>query len=129
MEIIKHGTTIDFIGKRRPALFISTILNVAILVGIAVAGFNFGVDFQGGTGVKEVRALGAVEGGGEDYQVVASGMAERIAAGLAQGQTSPDFEIRRVDYVGPQVGKQLRNKGIMALVYAMVAILIYVAFR
>ena len=37
--------------------------------------------------------------------------------------------MRRVDYVGPQVGKQLRNKGIMALLYAMLAILIYVAFR
>lgn len=231
MELIKHGTTIDFIGKRRPALFISTILNLAILVGIVVFGFNYGVDFAGGTvvelkfdhpvhadevrtraekaglhdvsvqgigsadensfllrlggvtqltkesavkaedavktlgntknfyadtdngiinfradqkldvarvkevvtgsgtGVKEVRALGAAQGGGEDYQVVASGMADRINAGMSAGLAKPDFEQRRVDYVGPQVGKQLRNKGIMALLYAMGAILVYVAFR
>jgi len=40
-----------------------------------------------------------------------------------------DFEVRRVDYVGPQVGKQLRNKGIMAILWSALFILIYVAFR
>jgi preprotein translocase subunit SecF len=48
-----------------------------------------------------------------------------MAAGLAQ----PDFRVQRVDYVGPQVGNQLRNKGIAALLYSMLAILVYVAFR
>src|SRR6478752_5875971 len=52
MQIIKHKTNIDFIGKRKPALFISTVLNLAILVGIAVFGFNYGVDFAGGTVVE-----------------------------------------------------------------------------
>jgi len=230
MQLIKHKTNIDFIGKRKPALFISTIINLAILVGIALVGFNFGVDFAGGTvvdikfnhpvspdevrrraeaglhdvsvqriggadeneflvrlggvtqltkesaakaeaairglgevksfyadtengiinfraaqrlspdavkkavaesgtGVKEVRELGEAQGGGWDYQVVASGMADRITQVMAAGQAEKDFITQRVDYVGPQVGKQLRNKGVMALLYAMVAILIYVAFR
>ena len=52
MEIIKNKTNIDFIGKRKTALFLSTALNVAILVGIAVAGFNWGIDFVGGTVVE-----------------------------------------------------------------------------
>jgi preprotein translocase subunit SecF len=82
-----------------------------------------------GTGVKEVRNLGSAQGGGEDYQVVASGMAERITAAMAHGLAQPDFRVQRVDYVGPQVGNQLRNKGIAALLYAMLAILVYVAFR
>ena len=231
MRILKHKTNIDFIGKRRPALFISSVLNLAILVGIAIFGFNFGVDFAGGTvvelkfnhpiradevraralaaglhdvsvqgigsssensyllrlggvtqltpesavtaqkalealggitnfhadvqnglinfrsaqkldadkvrqaitasgtGVKEVRYLGSAQGGGEDYQAVASGMADRITSAMARGQAQPDFVVQRVDYVGPQVGNQLRNKGIAALLYAMVAILVYVAFR
>jgi preprotein translocase subunit SecF len=231
MQIIKHKTNIDFIGKRKPALFISTIINLAILVGIAVVGFNFGVDFAGGTvvelkftkptspdevrkraldgglhdvsvqrigaadensyllrlggvtqltkesaqkaeaavrslgevrsfiadtengiinvrsaqklnpqdikrvvsesgtGVKEVRDLGSAQGGGFDYQLVASGMADRIFAAMSAGQQTPDFIQQRVDYVGPQVGQQLRNKGVAALLYAMIAILIYVAFR
>jgi preprotein translocase subunit SecF len=231
MQIIKHKTNIDFIGKRKPALFISSVLNLAILVGIAIFGFNFGVDFAGGTvvelkfdhpvradevraraekarlhdvsvqgigsasdnsyllrlggvtqltqesavtakqalealggvstfhadvqnglinfrttkkvdpekvkevvagagtGVKEVRYLGTAQGGGEDYQVVASGMADRITSAMAQGLAKPDFRVQRIDYVGPQVGNQLRNKGIAALLYSMLAILVYVAFR
>ena len=58
---------------------------------------------------------------------------DRIFAAMSKGhvdaQNKPDFERQRVDYVGPQVGKQLRNKGIMAVLYAMIAILVYVAFR
>ena len=52
MQILKHKTNIDFIGKRKTALFISSVLNLAILVGIAIFGFNFGVDFAGGTVVE-----------------------------------------------------------------------------
>ncbi|WNG35955.1 protein translocase subunit SecF [Archangium minus] len=236
MQILKNKTNIDFIGKRKIALFISTAINLIILVGIAVWGFNYGVDFAGGTvvevkfdhsvsaadvrkraesgglhdvsvqsigsadensfllrlggvtqlteesaakastalqalggvdpknvrpdlangiinfrsaqslnaeqvraavegsgtGVEEVRELGQAQAGGFDYQVVASGMADRIRSALMSGvqqQDKPDFEMRRTEYVGPQVGKQLRNRGVMALVYSMVAILIYVAFR
>jgi preprotein translocase subunit SecF len=231
MQIIKKKTNIDFIGKRRPALFISSILNLSIIVGIAIFGFNFGVDFAGGTvvelkfthpisaeeirkrgqsaglhdvsvqgigsasensfllrlggvtqltketaaqaeaairamgplktfyadldnglinfrsekkldpaeikravettgtGVNEVRALGESQAGGFDYQVVSSGMADKISSAMRGNQKEADFLQQRVDYVGPQVGKQLRNKGVMSLLYAMVAILIYVAFR
>ncbi|WP_257462384.1 protein translocase subunit SecF [Archangium lipolyticum] len=234
MQILKNKTNIDFIGKRKPAIFISTVINLIILVGIAVWGFNLGVDFAGGTvvevkfdhsinaadvrkraesgglhdvsvqsigsadensfllrlggvtqlteessakareaiqalgpvknvvtdlangiinfrseqpmsaeqvrkavegsgtGVEEVRELGQAQAGGFDYQVVASGMADRIRSALMSGveqQDKPDFEMRRTEYVGPQVGKQLRNRAVMALLYAMVAILIYVAFR
>jgi preprotein translocase subunit SecF len=231
MQILKKKTSFDFIGKRRPALFISSVLNLGILIGIAVFGFNYGVDFAGGTvvemrfnhpvnpgdvreraqkaglhdlsvqrigstsensyllrlggvtqltkegaaaaegslrklgelstmevdldngllrfrsktalevgvikkavadsgtGVSEVRPLGESPQGGFDYQVVASGMADRIRTDMSAGLSEPDFETMRVDYVGPQVGKQLRNKGVLSLLYAMVAILIYVAFR
>lgn len=231
MRLIKHKTNIDFISKRKLAVYISSLINLAILVGIATVGFELGVDFAGGTvvelkfnhpisdtevrkraedgglqdvsvqnigssdenafllrmggvtqltaenaekakaainglgtmrnvypdmangiinirsttqltndaikqavessgtGVQEVRDLGAAQGGGFDYQVVASGMADKVKAALSKGQASPDFQERRVDYVGPQVGKQLRNKGVAALLYAMIAILVYVAFR
>ncbi len=231
MQLIKNKTNFDFIGKRRPALFISMIANLAIIVGIAIFGFNYGVDFAGGTlvelkfpytltaeqvrlaaekgglqepqvqgigsadensflvrlggvtqltaesakaaevainglgdvaevrkpdldnglinfrskkklelaavktaveasgmGVKEVRDMGSAEGA-FDYQVVSAGMADKIQIALKKGLEKPEFEVRRVDYVGPAVGKQLRNKGLMALVYAMTAILLYVAFR
>ncbi len=231
MQIIKGKTNFDFIGKRRVAIFISSVINIAIVIGIVVVGFNFGVDFAGGTlveakfespmtagqlregatkgglhdpqvqrigaesensfilrmggvtqltaensekaeaaiaqlgelggrmvkdldnglinfraktkldaqsiksavessgtGVKEVRELGGSQGV-FDYQIVASGMADKVTQAIRTGIPEAKFEVRRVDYVGPQVGKQLRNKGVMALLYAMFAILIYVAFR
>ena len=86
MQILKHKTNIDFIGKRKPALFISSVLNLAILVGIAIFGFNFGVDFAGGTVVElkfdhpvradEVRAR-AQAAGLHDVSVQGIGSAER----------------------------------------------------
>jgi preprotein translocase subunit SecF len=83
---------------------------------------------KNGMGVKEVRYLGETSGL-FDYQVVSAGMADNITKALKSGMPGDQFEVRRVDYVGPQVGKQLRNKGVMALLYAMLAILMYVAFR
>jgi len=52
MRLIKHKTNIDFIGKRKIAIYASTLINLAILIGIATVGFNFGVDFAGGTVVE-----------------------------------------------------------------------------
>src|SRR5512143_2728200 len=85
MQILKNKTNIDFIGKRKPAIFISTALNLIILVGIAVWGFNFGVDFAGGTVVEvkfnknvsaaEVRKR-AESGGLHDVSVQSIGAAE-----------------------------------------------------
>ncbi len=86
-----------------------------------------------------MRELGEVQGEGFDYQVVSAGMADKIQEALAASLAQPTFKVgdketgvkdwvQRVEYVGPQVGKQLRNKGVMALLYAMLAILIYVAF-
>ena len=83
-----------------------------------------------GTGVKDVLDLGEVEGSGFDYQVVSAGMADKITAALKAGLPDAQFEKpRRVDYVGPQVGNQLRNKGVAALLLALLSILVYVAFR
>ncbi len=82
-----------------------------------------------GVGVSEIRSIGAATAGGWDYQLVASGVSEQIFTALAAGLEKPDFTRQRVDYVGPQVGRQLRNQGILAVIYAMIAILVYVAFR
>ena len=234
MQIIKGKTNIDFIGKRRIAILLSTAVNIAIVVGIAGFGFNWGVDFAGGTLVEvkfsgvvtaeqvregavkgglhepQVQSIGSAEdstfmlrmGGvtqltaeseqlaekairalpgiditafnkdldnglitfrtkgevkvdeikaavvssgtgvanvallpgssvesGFQYQVTSAGMSDKVKDALAKGVPDHTFEVRRTDYVGPQVGEQLRNKGLAALLLAMLSILVYVAFR
>lgn len=234
MQIIKGKTNIDFIGKRRIAILLSTAVNIAILVGIAGFGFNWGVDFAGGTLVEvkfsgvvtaeqvregavkgglhepQVQSIGSAEestfmlrmGGvtqltpeseqaaeaairaipgieitsfnkdldngvivfrtkaevneadvktavvnsgtgvanvaklagssvesGFQYRVASAGMSDKVKEALAKGVPDHTFEVRRTDYVGPQVGEQLRNKGLAALLLAMLSILVYVAFR
>ncbi len=79
-----------------------------------------------GLRLQEVRQ---VPGG---YTVITSGIADKVRAalqGAEKGGKLPSAELRRVEFVGPQVGKQLRNKGILAVVYAAIAILVYIAFR
>src|SRR4051794_38927506 len=94
MQILKHKTNIDFIGKRKPAIFISSLINLAIIVGIAAVGFNFGVDFAGGTVVelkynepttaKQVRER-AQAGGLHDVSVQGIGAAEENSFLLRMG--------------------------------------------
>ncbi len=70
-----------------------------------------------------------VQGG---YSVTTTGISEKVRAALADAQAKgqvPASELRRVEYVGPQVGKQLQRKGILAVVYAALAILAYIALR
>jgi preprotein translocase subunit SecF len=83
-----------------------------------------------GTGVNAVEDVtGGNTASGYETQIKSAGMADKVTAALKKGIPETSFEVRRTDYVGPQVGEQLRNKGIASLLLAMIAILIYVAFR
>lgn len=104
------------------------LVNVRFAEQVDTAALEQAVEATG-VGVSEIRSIGAATTGGWDYQLVASGVSEQIFTALAAGLEKPDFTRQRVDYVGPQVGRQLRNQGILAVVYAMLAILVYVAFR
>lgn len=236
MQIIKPGTTFDFLGKRKAALTFSSILLLAILVLIPFR-LNMGVDFSGGTEIQvhflqpvdaaEVRqkvegagfsdasvqqfgnkeensflvrveriailtpeqvaglrqnletSLGAygvqgvdfdenvgdkidlrterpvpleeirsaveksgvtLRGGAEairdltragqpTYQILTQGLSEKVSQALTQAFGADKVQVERVEYVGPQVGKELRNRGIMAVLLSMGAILLYIAFR
>jgi len=89
-----------------------------------------------GVGVMGVNVTREPNGQGFDVEISTSGVATKLEAafqklnGTDGASANPANEvIRRIDYVGPQVGKELRNRGIMAVIYAMVSILLYVFFR
>ncbi|MFO7156060.1 MAG: protein translocase subunit SecF [Pseudomonadota bacterium] len=235
MEIIKPGTTIDFLGKRRTFVTASFALVLLILVLIPLR-VNLGVDFAGGTEIEvkfhraveveklrgqvaeagfggaSVQQIGSADenaflirvgqvsvlsdedleryreafarelssygfvglsfnpstgdlldlrterevpeaellraaraaglpltqrgepvrnltrAGQPAYQFVIQGLSDKVSEAL-QAEFGQDVEVRRVEFVGPQVGKQLRNRGIMAVLLAMVGIVLYVLFR
>lgn len=142
-------------SKKMITLIISLTLVLASYAVLFTKGLNYGIDFAGGTVIQvkydktapitQMRKLIAVnelfngasisEFGSPDEVVirvrtssssVTTDMGD-IAREVLKG--SGNFEIRRVDIVGPKVGNELREKGIMAMVLAVIGILIYVSFR
>jgi len=157
MELIPHNTRFDFIGKKKITLWISTIAILVSFGSIFLhGGLRYGVDFSGGlvaeikfskpVDISELRnatdAIGLKEAvvqkfGGENEFLIrvekaASDlevMSKSIQTSLQGRFTSNPLEIRRVEVVGPKVGKDLKTKAMWAVGLAFVAILIYVAIR
>ena len=84
---------------------------------------------KAGAQVKEVRLLTAREGADREYTVITQGPGDKIGSALRAKYGQDQVEIVRTEYVGPQVGKQLRVDGILSVLYAMAMILVYVGFR
>ncbi|MCD6188265.1 MAG: protein translocase subunit SecF [Desulfuromusa sp.] len=158
MQLIKPDIDIDFVGKRKLALIFSVVLILIGLASLAVKGGpNYGIDFAGGTlvqvqfaqstdasAIKKAMAdldLGepVVQSFGDNQNEFLirveqasgklKGLSVQIQAALEQTYEKGDVDIRRVEMVGPQVGKDLRNKGLKALFYAMLGLLAYISWR
>jgi len=157
MQIIKHDINIDFVGKRKLALIVSAVMIFIGLASLVVnGGPNYGIDFVGGTLVQVKFAdntdaakikdglasldLGSVvvQRFGDDpneflIRVQESGegkdLSGLIAGSLDAVYGAGQVDIRRVEMVGPQVGKDLRQKGLLSISYAMIGILVYIAWR
>ncbi len=157
MELFKARTHVDFMSRRRIFLGISALLIVASVAVFFVRGLNYSIDFTGGTLVElafsKTPDLGAVRGtlttagfhnvvvqtfGGDRDLLIrlrtqpgeSSAVGTKILQVFQKNQVAyPDVQLRRTEYVGPEVGKELRNKGIMALIIVTLGILIYVGFR
>ncbi len=157
MEFIKPGTRFDFIGKRKYTLWISTVALLLSLGSIFFhGGIKYGVDFAGGiliqirfskpTHISEVR--GAMERmGSKEAMVQAFGgenefliriektqedleeMSKKIQLSLQEQFKGKDLEVRRVEVVGPKVGKDLKRKALWAVGLSFLGMLIYVAWR
>ncbi|MFN2338281.1 MAG: protein translocase subunit SecF [Gammaproteobacteria bacterium] len=155
MEFFRKETAIDFMGQRRIAVALTLFVIIASLVLLLTRGLSFGVDFTGGTvievGYPQSVELGEVRGklaeaGFDDAQVQHFGTARDVLIRLApRGESSSaqlseevmtvleagdsKVELRRQEFVGPQVGKELTEQGGLAMLYTLIGILIYVALR
>ncbi len=157
MQIIKSDINIDFVGKRMLAMILSGVLILIGLVSLVVnGGPNYGIDFVGGTlvqvkftestdaaKIKDSLAsldLGSVvvQSFGDDpneflIRVPATdkdkNLSGKISGNLNMVYGEGMVDIRRMEMVGPQVGKDLRQKGLLSIVYAMIGILIYISWR
>jgi len=157
MRFLSGKTNIDFVGKRKIAFVVSLTLIVLSIATLATRGLNFGLDFTGGTlievgypaapDISEVRD-NLKSQGLDDAVVQTFGVATEIVVrippreqedsdaelstvvlqALSQG-VEGDVEMRRVEFVGPQVGDELTEQGILAVVYALIGIFLYVMIR
>lgn len=152
---IRFNREWDFMGRRRFFIGMSLALMLLSFVSLATRGLNFGIDFTGGAlievGYPEAADLGAVRdalagAGFADAQVQNFGTArdalirlrpDEELDGATLGETvmevlsaaDPDVSLRRVEFVGPQVGEDLREQGGLAMLFALLLILGYVAIR
>lgn len=155
MQLLKDKLNIDFMGKRKLALIFSFALIIISIAAMFMRGLNLGIDFTGGT-LVEVGYAQAVElevirealdaNNFKDAIVQHFGTAKDVLIRLPVLDVDDDkaelsnnvldalaatgsLEMRRVEFVGPQVGDELRDKGGLAMLYALIGILIYVALR
>ena len=154
--MVSTKNNIDFMRLRKPAMVLSGVLMLLSLISLSTFKLNVGIDFTGGS-IIEVGYQQAVElepirnalenQGFGDAIVQHFGSASEVLIrlvpdvdkdkaelsseiiGLLQAANDSEIDVRRVDFVGPQVGKELTEDGGLAVLYALIAILIYVAFR
>ena len=154
MEFIKPGTHFDFVGKMKIAVGISVaLIIISILSVVWHGGLNFGIDFAGGTiiQVKFTKTAPAdvirksfqgihiddaiIQEIGQDEVIVRTNqpMTKELQTKVGEALTGQfgagNFDIRRIEFVGPKVGKDLTNKAILAIVFAWIGMLIYIAWR
>lgn len=144
---------IKFMSFRKPAGIASIILVIVSIISLGVQGLNLGLDFSGGTlieleydqtaSVEGVRQFMADEGypsavvqnfgSDSDLLIRVQGtidqpMAEQLSGSLEE-QSGASIDIKRVEFVGPQVGEELREDGGLGLLAALLVVMLYVAFR
>ncbi len=156
MDIIKANTSINFMGQRKLAMAISIVVFAICIGSLFVRGINFGLDFTGGTLIEvaypaapelsDVRQA-LTDEGFDDFVVQTFGSPREIIVRMPADQADesgaelseqvlsalsaqePGIDLRRVEFVGPQVGQELAEQGGLAMIYALIGVLLYVSFR
>ena len=151
-QLMNKDWNIDFMGKRHIMTAISIAAVLFSVFCMATKGFNFGLDFTGGTLIEvryqenaeleKIRAQLA-QAGYNHASVVSFGTATDVLVRLQQDndphlgdkimetlrQDGVQVEKRRVDYVGPQVGSDLRDQGGIAMLVSLLVMMVYVSLR
>ena len=157
MQLFKNETHFDFMGKIKPAMVFSSLLILVGLISIAISGgLKYGIDFAGGTlvqlqfknppdievirdGLKTI-GLGdsAIQefGSKKDILIRVEKSEEKLEAvgAMVRRSLSGKFNIEeiileRVEMVGPKVGRDLREKALLSILYAIIGIVIYISWR
>ena len=156
LKLVPVNTSIGFIRHRTIAMVLSSVLVVASVFVFLANGLNFGIDFRGGTLIEassksavdlaELRGrLGALDLG--EVQIQEFGKETDVLIRISEkegaidasnnlsaveqvrAELSSDFDVRRVEIVGPQVSAELIQTGVMAVLAAIASMLIYIWFR
>ncbi|MFK0409491.1 protein translocase subunit SecF [Campylobacter jejuni] len=155
MQFFSEKKIYDFMRMRFAAISLSFILFFGFIYLLWDRGLQYGIDFSGGTLVKlkyenaapitQIREILENQGTFQNLSVTEFGSNEEVTIRFlgSNDNVSNDigehistllkdtgkFEVRRADVVGPKVGDELRNKGLMAIAVSLIAILIYIALR
>jgi preprotein translocase subunit SecF len=158
LRILPEETNFNFIGLRYMAFVLSAVLIIGSIGLTATKGLNFGIDFTGGTVIEvktpvepdlgalrsklnelglgsiSIQEFGAVDDllirlpqqkGGAQQEAI-----DAVAAALDETYANDGaVDYRRTEFVGPQVGEELKQQGIMAVLFSLVGILVYIWFR
>ncbi|MBC7396301.1 MAG: protein translocase subunit SecF [Bdellovibrionales bacterium] len=157
-HLINQNSNIDFVGKRKIWVTLSVLMIAATIVLLFTKGLNYGIDFTGGAEVRvkvptswdtgklrsslekgnltgmKILQLGSVSD--SEYMIRAqeegkdlNQVVKRIGDSLSKDLKPGEYEVKSADIVGPSAGGLLRKNGFLAMFYALLAILIYVAIR
>lgn len=158
MEIIKPGTQIPFTRYRHIAIVISTVVNLAVLILLFTWGPKLGVDFAGGTmvqvkfqqkasipqirraltrsGLEESTIQDFGDSGSNEFlirlektSVQLGELGEEVRKSFSRDFGPDHFEIRRIESVGPKVGKDLRRRGALSVIFATIMMGVYLWVR
>ena len=157
MRLIKENTKIDFLGasRRRIAIAVSALFLAVSIASLATRGLNFGIDFTGGillevaypqaadlerirglledTGIDEFRAQRFGPATDVLLRLPPQPEADQNEIRLSLQRTleadDPNVELKRVEFVGPQIGEELTEQGGLAMIFALLMIFAYVMFR
>jgi len=147
MEFFHKVPQINFLAARKLAMGMSVVVLIIAVVSLFIHGLNFGVDFTGGVTVqvaypqpanlRQIREDAIVQNFGTPEEVLIRLQPKKGVSGKDTGSTvltalqkaSPQVKLEQVNFVGPEVGKDLATKGALAFFLTLTGILLYIWFR